>query len=197
MIHSTPARSKDFNIWYVLIGIFANVYGYKSWQCGFAFNSCALNAHEAKMAGILGYWRGQGRRVMYTLLSLCAYTYLRHPDFAAGAAAVHQTLNAIPEDQDPRADDDARDPWDICCRVGVRGVWWACDLPVRPRRLRRLLSPLLGQHSYPGCRRSRSAKNLSAPKHFPETASLQGYFRGRGLWVSCLVCCSIKRPITS
>ena len=93
------ARISDFNIWYVLIGIFGGVYGYMTWQGGHAFNNCAINAHEAKMAGILGRWRGMGSGLMFVLIPICAYTYLHHPDFAAGAARVQDILKAVPEDQ--------------------------------------------------------------------------------------------------
>ncbi|MDD2706865.1 MAG: hypothetical protein PHV34_02555 [Verrucomicrobiae bacterium] len=90
---------RDFNIWYVLIGMFGSVYGVMGWQGGHAFNSCAASAHEAKMGSILGGWRGSGRVLVGTLLGVCAYTYLNHPDFAAGAQVVNETLKNIAEPQ--------------------------------------------------------------------------------------------------
>src|ERR1035437_2058189 len=90
--------AKDFNIWYVLIGLLGSVYGRMTWQGGHAFNNCAKSPHEAKMAGILGCWRGAGQGLMGTLIAICAFTYLHHPDFAVGAAKVRQLLQAVPDD---------------------------------------------------------------------------------------------------
>jgi len=90
-------QAKDFNIWYVLIGIFGMIYGYMSWQGGMGFRSAAASAHEARMGGILGTWRGYARTVMITLLGVCAFTYLNHPKYAAGAAQVAEALKRIPE----------------------------------------------------------------------------------------------------
>jgi SSS family solute:Na+ symporter len=91
--------AKDFNIWYVLIGMMGSVYGVMAWQGSHAFNSCAKNAHEAKMGAILGTWRGVTKGVMISLLAICAVTYLKHPDFAAGAANIQEILNQISNPQ--------------------------------------------------------------------------------------------------
>jgi len=85
----------DFNIWYVLIGIFSSVYTYMSWQGNQGYNASALNAHEAKMGRIIGGWRGFAQGLMFTLLGLAAITFMHHPDFAASAAAAQQKLTAI------------------------------------------------------------------------------------------------------
>jgi SSS family solute:Na+ symporter len=89
------AGATDFNIWYVMIGIFSMLYNQMAWQGGHAFRSSAASPHEAKMGGILGGWRGGTRSVMITLLGICAFTYMSHPDFAAGAMAVNDQLQAI------------------------------------------------------------------------------------------------------
>lgn len=47
------------------------------------------------MGNILGSWRGVARGVMITLLGICAFTYMTHPDFASGAAAVNAQLQTI------------------------------------------------------------------------------------------------------
>lgn len=91
--------AKDFNIWYVLIGMMGSVYGVMAWQGSHAFNSCARNAHEAKMGAILGTWRGVTKGVMISLLAICAVTYLKHPDFASGAANIQEVLNQISNPQ--------------------------------------------------------------------------------------------------
>ncbi len=89
------AQAQDFNIWYVLIGIFGMFLNQMAWQGGHAFRSSAASPHEAKMGNILGGWRGVARTVMITLLGICAFTYMNHPDFAAGAAQVNAQLQAI------------------------------------------------------------------------------------------------------
>jgi SSS family solute:Na+ symporter len=81
------AQATDFNIWYVLIGIFGMVYGTLGWQGGQGFRSSAASPHEAKMGAILGGWRGVASTVTLTLLGICAFTYMTHPHFAEGAVA--------------------------------------------------------------------------------------------------------------
>ncbi len=88
-------KLKDFNIWYVLLGIFTSCYAYGSWQGGHAFKASAASPHEAKMANILGKWRDYARGLMFLLLAVCAYTFLHHADFAAGAAQVQDQLKDI------------------------------------------------------------------------------------------------------
>jgi len=93
------AKAKDFNIWYVLIGVMSSIYGVMAWQGGHAFNSCAKNAHEAKMGAILGTWRNATKGVMITLLAICAVTFLKHPNFSEGAANVQNVLSQISDPQ--------------------------------------------------------------------------------------------------
>ena len=125
---------KSFNIWYVLIGMFGTIYGTMCWQGGHAFNSSAANPHEAKMGGILGGWRGFSLSVMMTLLGICAYTYLNHPDFAAGASAVNGSLVQL---GDKQTITQMRVPMALSylLPIGIKGVfcalmlfaWLACD----------------------------------------------------------------------
>jgi len=91
------AAAKDFNIWYVLIGMLGSVYGVMAWQGGHAFNACAKNAHEAKMGAILGTWRNTTKQVFFFMLAICAITLLKHPDFADKAMQVQSALNGIAE----------------------------------------------------------------------------------------------------
>jgi len=92
-------QAKDFDIWYVLIGLVGTTYSYMSWQGGHAFRSSAASPHEAKMGNILSVWREFSRRVMMTLLAVCAFTYLNHPKYAAGAAQVTAAIHKISEGQ--------------------------------------------------------------------------------------------------
>ena len=85
----------SFNIWYVLISLFASVYTFMAWQGNQAYNASALNPHEAKMGRIIGNWRGFAQTLMFTLLGLAAITVLKHPDFAAEAAKVNAHITQI------------------------------------------------------------------------------------------------------
>ncbi|MFT3784863.1 MAG: hypothetical protein QM770_01690 [Tepidisphaeraceae bacterium] len=88
----------DFNIWFVLIGLFFSVYGMYAWQGNAGFACAAASPHEQKMGRILGTWRGGASQVMIILLAAAAYTYMHHADFAAGRAAVDAELATIPSD---------------------------------------------------------------------------------------------------
>lgn len=84
----------QFNIFYVLVGIIGSVYNTLSWQGTQGFNAAAATPHEQKMGKVLGTWRTGFSALMVILLAIAAWTFMNHPDFAAGAAAVEQELNA-------------------------------------------------------------------------------------------------------
>ncbi len=86
------AKLQDFNLLFIFIGLFASVYNRMSWQGTQGYNSAALNAHEQKMAGVLGTWKTGFQGLMLMLLALAAYTYMHHPDFSQQAAAVQAEL---------------------------------------------------------------------------------------------------------
>jgi len=83
---------KDFNIWYVLMGIGVGIYSTMAWQNSHAFNSSSATPHESRMGSILGGWRTFAQGVMITLLAVCAMTYLKSP---AGATVVQASLAQI------------------------------------------------------------------------------------------------------
>ncbi len=83
---------KDFNFWYFLIGVFGYLYGTMSWQGTQAYNSAAENAHEARMAGLLGLWRGLPQAIMFTFVPIVAYTVLHHPHFQNVVGAIQPIL---------------------------------------------------------------------------------------------------------
>jgi SSS family solute:Na+ symporter len=95
--HSMGLR--DFNIWYVLMGMFLNVYGTMAWQNQSASNSASLTPHESRMGGILASWRGTGKLAVVVLLGLCGMTYLQHPDFAVQSAPAHAEIARIADPQ--------------------------------------------------------------------------------------------------
>lgn len=119
------AAASDFNIWYVLIGIFAMIYGTLGWQGGQGFRSSAASPHEAKMGSILGNWRGVSSGVTITLLAICAFTYMTHPDFSEGAALVNAQLQTI--DGGPQIQSQMRVPVALShlLPVGIKGVFAA------------------------------------------------------------------------
>ncbi len=90
---------KDFNLWYVLMGLCLSVYGTLAWQNQSAYKAAAIDAHESRMGGILGRWRGLGKGPVLVLLGACAMTYLVHPHYAAQAEQVRAEIAKIPQPQ--------------------------------------------------------------------------------------------------
>lgn len=86
---------EDFNVWYVLMAAFISVYGTMAWQNQSAYNSAGLTPHENRMGNILGRWREYGKQALLYLLTICAMTYLFHPDFSGQAAQVMQDISLI------------------------------------------------------------------------------------------------------
>ena len=89
----------DFNIWFVLMALFGGVYRTMAWQNQGAYATAAFTAHESRMGGIMGNWKGMGNSAIITLLAVCAMTYLAHPDFAAQSAAAKAEIAQISEPQ--------------------------------------------------------------------------------------------------
>ncbi|GAT32568.1 solute:Na+ symporter, SSS family [Terrimicrobium sacchariphilum] len=90
---------KDFNIWFVLMGLFSAVYRTMAWQNQGAYTGAAITAHESRMGGIVGGWKGMGNGAVITLLAVCALTFLSHPDFATQAQAVRAQVAEIGQPQ--------------------------------------------------------------------------------------------------
>jgi SSS family solute:Na+ symporter len=115
---------KDFNIWYILMGLVGGIYGTMAWQNASAYNSAAYSAHESRMGGILSNWRELGKGAVLTLLGVCAFTYLHHPDFRAGAAQVQAAVDRI---SDPQAQEQMASPIALAhlLPLGVKGIFCA------------------------------------------------------------------------
>lgn len=92
-------KVQDFNLWYVLMGVFLGVYGTMAWQNAGSYNAAAATPHDTRMAVLLGKWREAGKVVVIVLLGAAALAFLNHPDFAADAAVAKDTLDAISSPQ--------------------------------------------------------------------------------------------------
>jgi len=82
----------EFNIFYVIIGIMSSIYSRNAWLGSQAYMCSAASAHEQKMGGVLSTWRGGYTGIMISLLAVAGFTFMNHPDFGAGSAAVQAEL---------------------------------------------------------------------------------------------------------
>ncbi|NLF19694.1 MAG: hypothetical protein GX595_20880 [Lentisphaerae bacterium] len=82
----------EFNIFYVMIGIMSSIYSRNAWLGSQAYMCSAASAHEQKMGGVLSTWRGGYTGIMISLLAVAGFTFMNHPDFGAGSAAVQAEL---------------------------------------------------------------------------------------------------------
>lgn len=89
----------DFNGWYVIIGVVLTLFYYRGNSSYMGFIASAKTAHEGRMAGILGNWRGVGSTAMTILVSIAAFTLLHHPDYSSQQKLVEQGLQNIGSDQ--------------------------------------------------------------------------------------------------
>jgi SSS family solute:Na+ symporter len=91
-------KQQDFNFGYVIVGMITGIYRYGGWHAGQGFINAASSSHEAKMSGILSNWRVFSHTVLFTLLGIGAYTFLKHPEYMAGASRVQEILQQIPQE---------------------------------------------------------------------------------------------------
>lgn len=89
----------DFNVWFFMIAAFLSIYGYKAWQGSQGYNAAARNPHEAKMAGILGEFRGLVTVLLVMLMPIFMYAMLNLPQFQAVQDQVSTTLATIDNEQ--------------------------------------------------------------------------------------------------
>lgn len=92
-------KAKDYNVWFVLIGMITGTYATMAWQNNQGFNAAALTPHESRMSGLLSHWRGFAGVLMRTILVLCAITLMGSAEFSGQAQQVHATLNTIDNKQ--------------------------------------------------------------------------------------------------
>jgi len=90
---------EDFNLWFFLIIALISVYGMGATQSAQGFSSCALSAHEARMANVLATWRVPGLFLTMMLIAASAYTLMHHADYAAVADTARGIIGGISNPQ--------------------------------------------------------------------------------------------------
>jgi SSS family solute:Na+ symporter len=110
---------KDFNLWYILMGIWGTVYSTMAWQNNSGFNSAAASAHESRMGYILGTWRAFALSTAMFILAVASMTYLNQPE---GAAVLKHRLAAI---SDPQTAEQMALPIGLAqiLPIGIKGVF--------------------------------------------------------------------------
>jgi len=86
------AKLRDFNIFYVIVGVLNSTLNRMSWSGTQGYNAAAINAHEQQMGGVLGTWRVGFAMLMFALLAGAAYAYLNSPKYEAEALGIRRRL---------------------------------------------------------------------------------------------------------
>ncbi|WP_309380558.1 sodium:solute symporter family protein [Cerasicoccus frondis] len=87
-------KLRDFNIFYIVVGILNSTLNRMSWSGTQGYNAAAVNAHEQKMGGVLGTWRVGFSTMMFALLGVVAFTYLNNANYTNEAAKTREHLIA-------------------------------------------------------------------------------------------------------
>ena len=83
---------RDFNLFMIFVLCFQRVMNRAIWLGGGSSTS-AKDAHEQKMAGVLGTWRGGFSALMMTVLGIVLIVALNHSHFSAKAADIRSKLS--------------------------------------------------------------------------------------------------------
>ena len=92
-------KVEDFNAWFFMMAAFLQVYGTKAWQGSQGYNAAARTPHEARMAGILGEFRGMITGLVLMMVPIFVFAYLHLPQYADEAASLAPRLAAIGDAQ--------------------------------------------------------------------------------------------------
>jgi len=87
-------QTRDFNIWFYAILIFASVYTRMAWQGSSGYNAAAKSPHEARMAGVLGLLRSNITMMLLGFFAIAVFTIVNHPDFSGLAGLFETHMNA-------------------------------------------------------------------------------------------------------
>ena len=85
------ANMRDFNIFMLTVAIIKRILNRAVWISGGSQTS-AKNAHEQKMAGVLGTWRTGFATLMQVLIAIMLIVMLNHKDFSDIALKVRRDL---------------------------------------------------------------------------------------------------------
>jgi len=85
-------KLRDFNLFYVFVGIFMTIYNLKSWSGTQAYNASGFSPHEQKMSNILSTWSSYFVVLMYLLIAMAAFTYMNNSDFKAQSTSTERKL---------------------------------------------------------------------------------------------------------
>lgn len=88
-------KLRDFNLFYILVGIFSSILNYMGWSGTQGYKAAALNAHEQKMGSILGVWRYGFSSIMYILIGMVAFTFLNNALFREGSKGAVNCRNTL------------------------------------------------------------------------------------------------------
>ncbi len=91
--------TKGFNPAFFVITAVVSVYTFKAWQGTQGYNAAAKSPHEARMANILGMFRGQVLFLLTMLCPLFVFAMLHLPEYAQQADVVQATLATIDNPQ--------------------------------------------------------------------------------------------------
>ena len=75
---------RDFNLFYVIVGILGTVVNRMGWSGTQGYNAAAKDAHEQKIGAVLSTWRAGFSGMMYVLLAVVAFTFLNSDKFQDG-----------------------------------------------------------------------------------------------------------------
>ncbi len=90
------AGTKDFNWSFFLIQALVIFWTYKAWQGTQGYYSAAINAHEARMGGVVGNMRIMVQNMMLLLIPIAAYAILFDKTDTAVAVEVTEKMAALP-----------------------------------------------------------------------------------------------------
>ena len=85
-------KLRDFNMFYILVGLFSTVFNRMAWSGTQGYNAAAVNAHEQKMGAVLGTWRAGFQTMMIVLLAVAGYTLMNNDRFADQASEAREEL---------------------------------------------------------------------------------------------------------
>ena len=100
MVHPFQiGKLENFNIWYFLISLFIMFYNCRGWQGNQGYNCSAKDAHQAKMAAVLGVFRGFMLYLFLAVLPICVYTFINHPDYISQTVPLNAIINTISNEE--------------------------------------------------------------------------------------------------